>query len=249
MLDPAAPVVVVTANDEGLASDLVALATRGLCMVTSVCRNVSDLEKLVKNIGSNLSVHFVLLAGEHGESQAAVEALGAILTGRSDASEKASTILKALRRKIDSGELTTLQAQVQTVDMLGCVEVDRIIGKVNELASDARRPNTGFVAPGEAAGGSVDRVLAANNISYDLQLDKAGGYIVRIERRTIVVEHYNSKGELLRVVEGANARDLCITLIRNGWVSKLDHAAYLGRELARAEMALREDRPYAQDTI
>ena len=89
--------------------------------------------------------------------------------------------------------------------------------------------------------------MAATNISVETQPDKAGGYRVRTESNKIVVEHYNLKGELLRIVEGGNARDLCLTLIRNGWVSKLDHAAYLGRELTRAEIALRAGDSYAQD--
>jgi hypothetical protein len=34
-------------------------------------------------------------------------------------------------------------------------------------------------------------------------------------------------------------------LIRNGWVSRLDHAAYLGRELALAEIAVQQGVPYS----
>jgi tetrahydromethanopterin S-methyltransferase subunit A len=56
------------------------------------------------------------------------------------------------------------------------------------------------------------------------------------------------ENRLLRVIEGKTARDVCLALIRNGWVSKLDHAAYLGRELARAELALRSGRPFTQDS-
>jgi tetrahydromethanopterin S-methyltransferase subunit A len=37
------------------------------------------------------------------------------------------------------------------------------------------------------------------------------------------------------------------TIIENGWVSQLSHAAYLGKELARAELALRLGGEYVQD--
>ncbi len=53
---------------------------------------------------------------------------------------------------------------------------------------------------------------------------------------------------MLRIIEGKTARDICLTLIRNGWISRLDHAAYLGRELARAEAALIAGRPFTQDS-
>lgn len=46
---------------------------------------------------------------------------------------------------------------------------------------------------------------------------------------------------------GKNARDLVNSLVDQGLVGKLDHAAYLGRELQKAETALRLGRDYVQD--
>ena len=48
-------------------------------------------------------------------------------------------------------------------------------------------------------------------------------------------------------VWGENARDLVNTLVDLGLVRRLDHAAYLGRELQKAETALRLGRDYVQD--
>ena len=87
-------------------------------------------------------------------------------------------------------------------------------------------------------------MIAPISISHEYQDDKAGRYIIGTDKKSIVVEHYNSKGELLRLIQGATARDICIMLIRNGWVSRLDHAAYLGRELMLAEFAIQQDLPY-----
>ena len=36
-------------------------------------------------------------------------------------------------------------------------------------------------------------------------------------------------------------------IIANGWVTQLSHAAYLGRELARAELALKQGLKYVQE--
>ena len=46
---------------------------------------------------------------------------------------------------------------------------------------------------------------------------------------------------------GRNARDLVNSLVDLGLVGRLDHAAYLGRELQKAETALRLGRDYVQD--
>lgn len=48
-------------------------------------------------------------------------------------------------------------------------------------------------------------------------------------------------------IAGTTAKEVLDTIIRLGLVSRLDHAAYLGRELMRAELALKFKRSYSQD--
>ncbi len=94
---------------------------------------------------------------------------------------------------------------------------------------------------------AVDRVIAQGTDPMRIKLDKAGYFVINIENGTLLVEHYSYKEKLLRTVEGQSARNLYLTIIENGWVSKLDHAAYLGKELARAEAALRDGTDFIQD--
>ena len=61
------------------------------------------------------------------------------------------------------------------------------------------------------------------------------------------MEHYDNDGVLDAVIEADQAASLYIPAIEMGLISRLDHAAYLGRELARAEEALRTGAPYIQD--
>jgi len=63
----------------------------------------------------------------------------------------------------------------------------------------------------------------------------------------ILVEHYSNKNKFLRQIEGNNARDIYFTIINNNWVSELSHAAYLGKELARAEMSIIKGFKFIQD--
>jgi len=67
-------------------------------------------------------------------------------------------------------------------------------------------------------------------------------------RRLPVIEHYPNDGLLTAIVEADNAADGYTSVLAAGLVSRLDHAAYLGRELARAEYALRSGTSYRQDT-
>jgi dihydropteroate synthase len=57
----------------------------------------------------------------------------------------------------------------------------------------------------------------------------------------IVAEHEKAS------VVGKSAREVMDTLLELKLVSRLDHAAYLGRELEKAELALYFNRSYAQD--
>lgn len=246
IVDPNAPVVVVLGPGEGLADDIVGLAAGGLCLVAPSCRNANDADKLLRNIAANLAIQHVVIAG--GDDPV-LGALAAILSGGELTQEAASAIATGIRSKIADLDVDSLIRQVNTVDMRGCTEVDKIIARVNELAAAAGRPNTGFRAPNRNGDPRVERVIAASHVDHEPKGDKAGDYKIRLEKDRIVIEHYNSKQELLRTIEGGTARDLCITVVRNGWVSKLDHAAYLGRELMRAELALQAGVPYVQDAL
>jgi dihydropteroate synthase-like protein len=48
-------------------------------------------------------------------------------------------------------------------------------------------------------------------------------------------------------IAGSTAKDILDTIIERGLISRLDHAAYLGRELMKAELALKFKRSYSQD--
>ena len=67
------------------------------------------------------------------------------------------------------------------------------------------------------------------------------------DRRLLVIEHYRNDGLLSAVVEAGNAIDGYTSVLAAGLVNRLDHAAYLGRELTRAEQALRSGARYRQD--
>ena len=59
----------------------------------------------------------------------------------------------------------------------------------------------------------------------------------------IIAEHEKA------AIAGESAREVMDTLLELKLVSRLDHAAYLGRELEKAELALHFNRSYAQDDI
>lgn len=87
--------------------------------------------------------------------------------------------------------------------------------------------------------------------SYQWTRDPAGSFRISISESTVkdgVVE----PGKIIArhtkyTIVGDTAQEVLDTAIDLGMVSRLEHAAYLGRELGRAELALRMGRSFAQD--
>jgi tetrahydromethanopterin S-methyltransferase subunit A len=63
----------------------------------------------------------------------------------------------------------------------------------------------------------------------------------------IRARYYNSKHELVCTLEGKSAEEIYNTIVKKEMVSLLSHAAYLGSELQKAEIALRKKIQYVQD--
>ncbi len=91
--------------------------------------------------------------------------------------------------------------------------------------------------------------VIASEPSGPVVMDKAGYFVImpQADKHLITVEHYAYDNTLLRAIEGANARAVYMTIVSNSWVSELSHAAYLGKELAKAELSLQHGFKYVQD--
>jgi dihydropteroate synthase-like protein len=95
-------------------------------------------------------------------------------------------------------------------------------------------------------------VLAENNEEpAATTLDKVGAFKIVIDRTegNLVTLHYQSSDmtKPLNVIKGKTADKVYLKILALGLVSMLDHAAYLGKELAKAEVALKTGKEYLQD--
>ena len=83
----------------------------------------------------------------------------------------------------------------------------------------------------------------------DLELDEAGWFRIGVDREgeALVAIHYLEAGKPHLAVKGRDAAEVYQTILRRGLVRRYEHAAYLGKELTKAELALRLGRSYVQD--
>jgi dihydropteroate synthase-like protein len=92
------------------------------------------------------------------------------------------------------------------------------------------------------------------NVSEKLEpavLDSGGMFKISINRAegVLIAAHYTSfdVAKPVNIFKGKTADSLYAKILEMGLVSRLDHAAYLGSELAKAEIALQIGKEYVQD--
>lgn len=80
-------------------------------------------------------------------------------------------------------------------------------------------------------------------------MDPKGYFLIKYdqEKKTLHAGYCTADNKLVAEVVGKNAEEVYNTIIREGFVSRLDHAAYLGKELEKAELAMKLSKKYVQD--
>ncbi len=241
-----APVAVCTLNSAPLAKELADRSPGGLAIAGTLHTENLGIERIVRNVLANPNVRFLVLCGEDtrqaighlpGQSLAALCEHGIDDAGRIRGARGKRPVLKNVARE----EVEAFRRQMELVPLVDELDPGRIGREVEACAS--RNPGAFEGAPAAA---TVPVVLAHEPAR--LVLDPAGFLVVYPDRtRGLVLEHYRNEGVLDLVIEGPTASAVGTTAIERGIVSRLDHAVYLGRELARAEETLRTGAPYMQD--
>jgi dihydropteroate synthase len=80
-----------------------------------------------------------------------------------------------------------------------------------------------------------------------LVLDPKGYFLIKITRKKIHIGLFNYKKELMFEYKGNTASEVYRKLIQEKVLTRLDHAAYLGKELYKVELAIKYKLKYVQD--
>ncbi len=98
-------------------------------------------------------------------------------------------------------------------------------------------------------------IRAKYNSRKEWKQDPKGYFLIRINKNFIEVAHVKNdnsnhpKKDLKKatVIRGKNAEEIYNTIIRENLISLKEHAAYLGSELQKAEIAMKHNLKYVQD--
>jgi tetrahydromethanopterin S-methyltransferase subunit A len=250
--NPEAPVAITTLASEELPRQFKrVIGLKNVAIIGRTCTENIGIEKVVKNVIANPAIRFLILCGQ----ESGATTLNGHLAGQSFLALKQNGVSEQKRIIGSSGkrpvlkntgfaEVERFRRQIELIDLIGCEDVSRIAEEAENCAARRLSAFSGFALETQEA-----EIIHAEPLPK-LQLDKNGYFIILPcrERGEILVEHYRNDGMLQHRVVGNNAADLCNTISNRELVTQLDHAAYLGRELARAEFSLQQnDYEYIQD--
>ncbi|MGW8225674.1 MAG: DUF4346 domain-containing protein [Anaerolineales bacterium] len=259
VLDPSEPVAVTTLASSNFPKQLADQKIPGLAIVGKLETENIGIDKIIKNIVANSNLHFLILAGIEPEGHLSGQTLLALSKNGVDENGRVigSKGKRPILRNVTQGEIEAFRNQIQMIDLIGCECTDCINDKIAEL-----RDQIVDTAPQSNSCGCSDEsfqvpalvkievpTLYIEETDQPVKLDKAGYFVILPipERKVIHIEHYNYDNYLVHVIEGASARSLYLKIIEQNWVSEMSHVAYLGKELAKAELSLAFGIPYNQD--
>lgn len=243
-----APVAVVTLHSRSLMDELARARPAGLSIVGPVQTENLGIERIIENVVGNPNIRILLVCGEDtagqvghfpGQSLLALVRNGLDEHGRIREAQGRRPMIRNVPREV----VERFRGQVEALDGRGERRAAVIGEIVRKAAAAAPGPVPGATGIPRAMGIMPARPPAR------LVLDPRG-YVVIVpdrQRHVLVAEHYDTAGILQAIVEGTAPTHLIGTLIDIGAVSRMDHAAYLARELTLAERALDQGTDYVQD--
>ena len=248
-LDEMHPVAVSTLGDCELPDILAARKPKGMCVVGKTETENIGIEKIIQNTLAAPTIRYLLLCGEDSQGHFSGQTMLSLF--ENGVNERMRVVGSKGKRPIlantTSQTVAAFTDQVEIVDMIGCTDADAIVRKIEELAVQVPRQRQ--LADTVADVLEIKVITAKSKDPQKVKLDRAGYFVIvpKAELGIILVEHYNYANQLLRVIQGDNARDIYWTIIENNWVGEMSHAAYLGKELVAAQLSMQLGFKYIQD--
>jgi len=247
--NPAGSVAICTLSSRELAPKLIAAAGAELAIAGPCDTENIGIEKVVLNLLANSNIRWLILCGVEAQGHRAADAFLRLKERGVDANMRVleAASWRPVLRNLTLFDVARFREQIEIVNLIGVTAVSEIVKTAREVAKKPTAALSLQSQSGFQTASHVERLQA--RAPKTLHLDKAGFFVVLPQPATglIFCEHYENSGRLAHVIEGRQAAVIAATVVQEGLVTQLDHAAYLGRELAKAEIALQTGAHYEQD--
>lgn len=250
--NPEGTVAVCTLSNRDLPHQLIAarepaLAIAGRCDTENI-----GIEKVVLNLLANPRIRWLLICGQDAKGHRAGDAFLRLKERGVDANMRVleSASWRPVLKNLTLLQVARFRERVEQINLIGATQPDRILAAVRECAVKPAPAVSSSLLEADSSCGPLAGVEYIHaKAPKQLHLDRAGFFIIlpQPQKGLIVCEHYENNGRLVHVIQGRQAAVIAATVVERRFVTQLDHAAYLGRELQKAEAALSGGVAYEQD--
>jgi tetrahydromethanopterin S-methyltransferase subunit A len=247
VLDAGGHVAVCVLTSKPLMDAVTSACPPHVAIVGTLFTENLGIERVITNVLANPNLTALVVCGADSEQRIGHRSGQSLLSLMEHGVDERGRIREAkgrrpVLRNLPPETIETFRREVTVIDRLGEEGAETML----EVLAAVPSPNgsrSAFVSGTDEA----NVVLASPDLN--LVLDPNGYFVLFPDRirEVILVEHYANDGSLAHALTGRTAHELYAAIIDRELVSRLDHAAYLGTELARAERCLETGEPYVQD--
>src|SRR2546425_1188847 len=248
--DPNGPVAVCALTSERLITPLVALP--GVAIAGMVYTANLGITRIIVNITSNPAIRFLLICGKDsallrpGQSLVALAEKGIDIKRRIIDAAGYDPVLPST----DPEHVTQFRKQVEVLDWTGEEDLQVLRERVKSLSD--RNPGVFVTGQKESSSSRKQEEFVSirpGGQREPLLYDPKGYFVITIEpeQKEILLRHYLPDHTPAHEMRGRGATSLLLGLLRDGLVTQLSHAGYLGEELAKAQTAIQLGLRYDQD--
>lgn len=250
--DPNGPVAVCALTSEKLVSLLVGV--QGVAIAGIVYTANLGITRIIVNITSNPAIRFLLICGKDSALFRPGQSLVALSEHGIDGQRR---IVQAVGYdpvlpSIDPEQIAQFRKQVEVLDWTGEEDAKVLRDRIKSLA--VRNPGVFATDPTKATQSESQEDFVAirpGGQREPLIYDPKGYFVITIEpeQKEIILRHYLPDHTPAHEMRGRGATSMLLGLLRDGLVTQLSHAGYLGEELAKAQTALQFGLRYDQDRL
>src|SRR6266702_2067718 len=248
--DPKAPVAVCALTSERLMDPLAGLP--GVAIAGMVYTANLGITRIILNVTTNPSIRFLLICGKESALFQPGQSLVALAENGVD---DAKRIIGAARYDpvlptIAPDQVDQFRKQVEVLDWTGEEDLQALEERVQSLS--ARNPGpfkTDRAPTSRIAVGEAFASIRPGGRREPLIYDPKGYFVISIDpdQKEIIIRHYLPDHTPAHEMRGRGATSMLLGLLRDGLVTQLSHAGYLGEELAKAQTAIQFGLRYDQD--
>jgi len=210
------------------------------------------ITRIIVNTTSNPAIRFLLICGKDsalfkpGQSLVALSEKGVDEKRRIIDAAGYDPVLPS----IDPAQVAQFRRQVEVLDWTGEEDLEVLQDRVKSLSD--RNPGVFVMEQKEASMARRQEEFVSirpGGQREPLIYDPKGYFVITIEpeQGEVLLRHYLPDHTPAHEMRGRGATSMLLGLLRDGLVTQLSHAGYLGEELAKAQSALQFGLRYDQD--